>query len=78
MSKAISKKYKCDPWKKTLDGNEHVQIDIDRLIGFMERDCEHLRDGIKAGYFKGMEASALSQIDAYEGLLGMMKANSFK
>lgn len=79
-SKAVSRIYKCNPCKIGLDGDEYIQMDIDRFIGY-------LQDTIKTNekYLETMpysedvvRTSLTSQINSYEGLLGMIEANSFK
>lgn len=77
MSKAISRIYKCNSCKKSLDDNEYVQVDIDRLIRHLETDCEAMKVSLDRGLFSGLEEIIQAQIDTYEGLLGMIKANSF-
>lgn len=78
MSKAISNKYKCNPCKKGLNGNEYIQFDIDRFIGYLEAECKLMKTYLDKGLFIGLEDSITAQIVAYEGMLGMIKANSFK
>lgn len=78
MSKAISNQYKCNPCKRGLDGIEYVQVDIDRLITFLKTHSQAISTNISSGYFKGVEEYMEAQIDAYEGLLGEIEANSFK
>lgn len=83
-SKAISTKYQCNPAKIPLDRNPYIQVDIDRLIGWMKAEIE-MMDGL----LKNPEGTILEDAprltvsiedakDTYEGLLGMIEANSFK
>lgn len=81
-SKAISKIYKCNPAKKPLDGNEYIQVDIDRLIGYMKSEIKNidsiLSDKTELEIEGVIETELLRQKDFYEGMLGTIAANSFK
>jgi len=83
-SKAISKEFKCNSSKIGIDKNPYIQVDIDRLIGFMNDGVERSKELLKhhEGTIYEEQPQLLIEIERevhiYEGLLGMIKANSFK
>lgn len=82
--KAVSKEYECDPWKISFDRNPQIQVNIDRLIGHMKGEIQRMDDLLKDPKETLYEEhphllqSVADNKDAYEGLLSMIQANSFK
>lgn len=76
-SKAVSKKHGCDKWKKPLDGNPYIQIDIDRLIDFIEAKIEMIDRLMYAEKEQDLKFLFEIEKNTYESLLGMIRANSF-
>lgn len=82
MSKAVSSK-ECYPYKKLALDDPYIHMDIDRFIGYLEQEVERMDDVIENPKETVYEDSALHRDlitykDAYEGLLGMIKSNSFR
>lgn len=83
-SKAVSKIYKCNPAKKPRDGNPYVQVDIDRLIGYMYGEIEKINELLADPELTifvehpAIREEMECQVGFYEGLIGTIEANSFK
>lgn len=83
-NKAISKEHKCAPYKMGLDRNPYIQMDIDCFIGHLKSEIEKYKDtlenheGTMYEEYPFLLKELERYMDAYEGLLGMIEANSFR
>ena len=83
-SKAISNKFKCYEYKMGIDREPFVQVDIDRLIFYLQESIASdtkLLENPKGTLLEDSEeitAIIYNSKEVYEGLLGMILANSFK
>lgn len=83
MSRTVSKKFECYPYKKIALDDPYIHMDIDRFISFLEQEVAKMDNVIKnyegtlyEDYKLRTELETIK--DSYEGLLGMIKSNSFR